>query len=54
MLASKRRRRRRRAGESKSLIVYVKGKLEAGNQASLAVTTLCSKLGTEATLILFL
>ena len=35
-----RSRRRRREGESKSLIVYVKGEI-GSKQASLAVTTLC-------------
>ena len=37
---SEARSRRRREGESKSLIVYVKGEI-GSKQASLAVTTLC-------------
>ena len=37
-----RSRRRRREGESKSLIVYVKGEI-GSKQASLAVTTLCCR-----------
>ena len=40
LVYSEARSRRRREGESKSLIVYVKGEI-GSKQASLAVTTLC-------------